>query len=109
MQAKFAGLRVKPFAPGVGINLDHVVVVAKRTRASKFPSGLSTALPSIGRHSDLFQDEVQKLALLLAGLAGGRRPRSPVRTLLTRARLTANKAVPRLLLNGLMNRGVSVN
>ncbi len=55
--------------PESGINPGNVVEVAKRTHASEFHSGLSTALPYIGTHSKLFQKEVQKLALLLAGLA----------------------------------------
>ncbi len=54
--------------PGSSINPSSVLEVAKRTRAREFHSGLSTALPYIRRHSELFQKEVQKLALLLAGL-----------------------------------------
>jgi len=55
--------------PGSGINPGNVVAIARRTRAQEFHSGLSTVLPHAGRHPDLFQEEVQKLANLLAGLS----------------------------------------
>ena len=55
--------------PGSGINPGNVVAIARRTRAQEFHSGLSTVLPHAGRRPDLFQEEVQKLANLLAGLS----------------------------------------
>ena len=54
--------------PGSGINPGNVVAIARGTRAQEFHSGLSTVLPHAGRHADLFQEEVQKLATLLVGL-----------------------------------------
>ena len=63
-----AGERIIILA-GSGINPCNIVEIAKRTRASEFHSGLSTAIAHAGRDSGQFQKQVQKLAARLADMS----------------------------------------
>jgi len=55
--------------PGAGISSANFAEVARRTGASEFHSGLSSALPYSSRDFALFESEVSKLARQLASIS----------------------------------------
>jgi copper homeostasis protein len=54
--------------PGSGISASNVLEVARHTKAREFHSGLGTRIPYGSRDGALFEEEVRKLASLLAGV-----------------------------------------
>ena len=63
-----AGNRIT-IVPGSGVNPSNILEVVQRTQAREFHSGLGTRIPYGSRNGALFEDEVRKMAHLLAGLA----------------------------------------
>ena len=61
-----AGNRIT-IIPGSGISASNILEVAQRTRARELHSGLGTRIPYGSRNGALFEDEVRKMALILAG------------------------------------------
>ena len=62
-----AGNRIT-IVPGSGVNPSNILEVAQRTQACEFHSGLGTRIPYGSRNGALFEDEVRKMAHVLAGL-----------------------------------------
>ena len=62
-----AGNRIT-IVPGSGVNPSNILEVAQRTQAREFHSGLGTRIPYGSRNGALFEDEVRKMAHVLAGL-----------------------------------------
>jgi copper homeostasis protein len=63
-----AGNRIT-IVPGSGVNPSNILEVMQRTQAREFHSGLGTRIPYGSRNGALFEDEVRKMAHLLAGRA----------------------------------------
>ena len=63
-----AGKRII-IVPGAGNNAANISLVAQKTRAREFHSGLSTALPYGSHEYDRFEEEVRRLAEQLARLS----------------------------------------
>jgi copper homeostasis protein len=63
-----AGNRIT-IVPGSGISASNILQVTEHTQAREFHSGLGTRIPYGSRNGTLFEDEVRKIAHLLAGLA----------------------------------------
>jgi copper homeostasis protein len=53
--------------PGSGISASNILQVAEHTQAREFHSGLGTRIPYGSVNGTLFEDEVRKMANLLAG------------------------------------------
>ena len=62
-----AGNRIR-IVPGSGVNSSNILEVAQRTQARELHSGLGTRIPYGSGNGTLFEDEVRKMAHLLAGL-----------------------------------------
>jgi copper homeostasis protein len=60
-----AGNRIK-IVPGSGVNPSNILEVMQRTQAREFHSGLGTRIPYGSRNGVLFEDEVRKMANVLA-------------------------------------------
>ena len=63
-----AGNRIT-IVPGSGVNPSNLLEVAQGTQAREFHSGLGTRIPYGSSNGALFEDEVRKMAHVLAGLA----------------------------------------
>jgi copper homeostasis protein len=63
-----AGNRIT-IVPGSGISALNILEVAQHTQAREFHSGLGTRIPYGSQNGALFEDEVRKLAHVLAGRA----------------------------------------
>jgi copper homeostasis protein len=63
-----AGNRIT-IVPGSGVNASNVLEVAQHTHAREFHSGLGTRIPYGSRNDALVEDEVRKMAHVLAGRA----------------------------------------
>jgi copper homeostasis protein len=63
-----AGNRIT-IVPGSGVNSSNILEVAQHTQAREFHSGLGTRIPYGSRNDALVEDEVRKMAHVLAGRA----------------------------------------
>jgi copper homeostasis protein len=63
-----AGNRIT-IVPGSGVNASNILGVAQHTHAREFHSGLGTRMPYGSRNDALVEDEVGKMAHVLAGRA----------------------------------------
>ena len=63
-----AGNRIA-IVPGSGVNASNILEVAQHTQAREFHSGLSTRISYGSRNDALIEDEVRKMAHVLAGRA----------------------------------------
>ena len=61
-----AGNRIT-IVPGSGVNASNILEVAQHTQAREFHSGLGTRIPYGSRNDTLVEDEVRKMAHVLAG------------------------------------------
>jgi copper homeostasis protein len=61
-----AGNRIA-IVPGSGVNASNILEVAQHTQAHEFHSGLGTRIPYGSRNDTLVEDEVRKMAHVLAG------------------------------------------
>ncbi len=62
--------------PGAGISAANIGLIAQRTKAREFHSGLGTALPYGSREYKRFEEEVRKLAEQLARISGNQTTRT---------------------------------
>jgi len=58
--------------PGAGIKVENIGLIAQRTKAHEFHSGLSSSLPYGSREHKKFEEEVRKLAEQLARISPAR-------------------------------------